>query len=84
MIDSSIGAGERHSFEAELDKLEMKYLEKYVNNVKNFIPPNKPDGKIDAIHTKLQRNEYQWWLNALQCNEHDLDSLLWKIQSVNK
>lgn len=82
LVDTSIGADERHKFEAELNKLEMKYLEKYVNNVKNHqTEQTKCNEKIDAIYSKLEFNEYQWWANALKSNERDSDSLLRKIQS---
>lgn len=85
LIDSSIGNDERQTSEAELNKLEMKYLEKYLNNVKNYqIEQNKWEEKIDVIYTKLELNEYQWWINALKSNERDSDYLLRKIQSEIK
>lgn len=85
LIDSSIGNDERQTFEAELNRLEMKYLEKYVNNVKNYqIEQRKWEEKIDAIYPKLEMNEYQWWINALKCNERDFDQLLRKIHSEIK
>lgn len=84
-IDSSIGDDERQTFEAELNKLEMKYLEKYLINVKNYQnEQNKWEEKIDVIYTKLEMNEYQWWVNALKYNERDSDYLLRKIQSEIK
>lgn len=71
---------ERQTYETELNKLEMKYLEKYLSNVKNHqIEQNKLEEKIDAIYDKLEMNEYQWWVNALK-NERDPDYLLRKIQ----
>lgn len=81
LVDASIGDAERYTFEADLNKLEMKYLEKYVNNVKNFqIEQTKSEEKIDELYDKLQLNEYQWWINALKYNERDSDALLRKIQ----
>lgn len=85
LVDSSIEDDERATFEAELNRLEMKYLEKYVNNVKNYQTEQvKWEEKIDAIYTKLEMNEYQWWINALKYNERDSDSLLRKIQNEIK
>lgn len=63
----------------------MKYLEKYVNNVKNYqIEQGKSKEKINAIYEKLELNEYQWWINALKYNGCDADALLRKIQSELK
>lgn len=85
LVDSSIDANERQKFESELNKLEMKYLEKYVNNVKNYqIEQTKLEEKIDTIHAKFEFNEYDWWVNALKYNGSDSDGLLRKIQSEIK
>lgn len=85
LVDSVIDDDERQTFEAELNKLESKYLEKYVNNVKNYqIEQRKWEEKIDEIYEKLEMNEYQWWINALKYNGHDSENLLRKIQSELK
>lgn len=85
LVDSSIDDDERQTFEAELNRLEMKYLEKYLNNVKNYqTEQTKWEEKIDVIYTKLEMNEYQWWINALKYNERDSENLLRKIQSEIK
>lgn len=85
LVDSSIEDDERQTFEAELNRLEMKYLKKYLNNVKNYqTEQNKWEEKIDVIYTKFEKNEYQWWINALKYNERDSDYLLRKIQSEIK
>lgn len=79
-IDKSIDADERATLQSDLSKLEAKYLEKYVSLVKNcHLEQTKWVEKIDAIHSKLVGNEYQWWLNALKDNPHDLDQLLSRI-----
>lgn len=80
-MDSSISDNERQTFEAELNRLETKYLEKYWNNVKNHqIEQTKWEKKIDEMYTKLELNEYQWWINALK-EIPDSEILLRKIQS---
>lgn len=85
LVDSSIGDDERQTFEDDLNRLEMKYLEKYLNNVKTYqIEQTKWEEKIDVIYTKLELNEYQWWVNALKYTERDSDFLLRKIQSEIK
>lgn len=82
LVDTSVDDDERLTFEAELNRLEMKYLEKYLNNVKNYqTEQTKWEEKIDAIYTKLEMNEYQWWINALKYNERDSEQLLRKIHS---
>lgn len=84
-IDSSIGAEERTSFDVDLNKLEAKYLEKYVNLVKTFqLEQTKWAEKIDTIRSKLKANEYQWWMNALRNEPHDSDQLLRRIQDEIK
>lgn len=81
LIDASIGSEERQSFEADLSKLEAKYLEKYVSLVKNLqLEQSKCNEKIAAIRSKLVANEYQWWINALKNEPHDSDYLLRRIQ----
>lgn len=85
LVDTSIGADERQAYEAELNKMEMKYLEKYLNNVKNHqIEQCKWEEKIDVIYTKFEKNEYQWWINALKYEERDSEHLLRKIQTEIK
>lgn len=84
-VDTSIGPEERASFEAELSRLEAKYLEKYVNLVRNLqIEQSKWDDKIAVIRSKLVANEYQWWMNALQNEPHDSQHLLRRIQDEIK
>lgn len=81
LIDSSIDSEERTSFESDLSKLEAKYLEKYVNLVKNVqLEYMKCEDKIDVIRSKLVANEYQWWINAIKNEPHDSDHLLRRIQ----
>lgn len=85
LVDSTIQDDERQTFESELNRLEMKYLEKYLSNVKTHqTEQNKLEEKIDVIYTKLESNEYQWWINALKYSERDSDFLLRKIQSEIK
>lgn len=85
LVDSSIQDDERQTFESELNRLEMKYLEKYLSNVKiHQTEQIKLEEKIDVIYTKLELNEYQWWINALKYSERDSDFLLRKIQSEIK
>lgn len=85
LVDQSIADDERQTFEDELNKLEQKYLGKYVTNVQNCQNEQKKwEEKIDVIHSKLEANEYQWWINALKYNERDSDFLLRKIQSEIK
>lgn len=80
MVDTTIGDAERELFEADLNKLEQKYLEKYVNLVKNCqIEQIKWEEKIDVIYSKLVKDEYRWWMNALD-EERGSDNLLRKIQ----
>lgn len=84
-IDTSIGTEERESYETELSKLEMKYLEKYLNIVKNHLnEQTKWTEKIDGIYEKLTMNEYQWWVNALKFEERNSEMLLRKIQEEIK
>lgn len=84
-IDTSIGTEERESYETELIKLEMKYLEKYLNIVKNHLnEQTKWTEKIDGIYEKLTMNEYQWWVNALKFEERNSEMLLRKIQEEIK
>lgn len=85
LVDTSIDDDERQTFEAELNRLEFKYLEKYVNNVKNHqTEQTKWEDRIDVIYTKLEMNEYQWWINALKYNERDSEALLRKIHTEIK
>lgn len=80
LIDSSIGREEQTSFEAEQNKLETKYLEKYLNLVKiHTIEQAKLAEKIDSIHSKLIMNEYQWWINTLKDEDRNSDHLTRKI-----
>lgn len=80
LVDTSIKTDESELFEADLNKLELKYLEKYVNLVKNCqIEQTKWEEKIDVIYSKLVKNEYQWWMNAIN-EERGSDQLLRKIQ----
>lgn len=80
LVDASIESEERELLEADLNKLEHKYLEKYVNMVKNCqIEQTKWEEKIDVIYAKLVKDEYRWWMNAIN-EERGSDQLLRKIQ----
>lgn len=79
-IDTSIDGDEKTAFYEDLNRLEAKYLEKYVTLVKNIqIDATKWEERIEAIHSKLVANEYQWWLNALDNEPHDSNQLLRRI-----
>lgn len=79
-VDTSIGTDETALFHEDLNKLEAKYLEKYVNLVKSILlDQTKWDEKIEIIHSKIVANEYSWWINALKNEPHDSNQLLRKI-----
>lgn len=79
-IDTTIVAGERKTYEEELNQLEAKFLGKNVNLVKNFqLEQKKWEEKVDEIQSNLVANEYQWWMNALKHEERYPSALLRKI-----
>ncbi|XP_055320162.1 E3 ubiquitin-protein ligase SHPRH [Sitodiplosis mosellana] len=79
-VDASIDDNETAAFHEDLNRLEAKYLEKYVTLVKNIhLDQTKWEERIKTIHSKLVSNEYQWWLNALKNEPHDSNQLLRRI-----
>lgn len=85
LIDPSITPEEQQSFEAELNKLETKYLEKYLNMVHIHITEQtKWHEKIDTIYSKLIMNEHQWWINTLKYEDPNSNHLVRKIQDEIK
>lgn len=80
-IDETIDTAQRQSYEADMSKLELKYLEKYVNLVQLHLhEQTKWDEKIEAIRSKFIANEYQWWVDALKNECRDSEQLLRRIQ----
>lgn len=82
LIDTTLNEEDRKLYECDLNRFEMKYLEKNVQLVANFHTNRRRwTETIADIESEFIQNAYQWWIDTLTNERYSgSNNLLQKIQ----